>query len=208
MSNYTQTTFFTPKDTLPPTNPAKTIFGAAYDVEFGNIAIAIASKVDVATPQALVSVNVGSATGTTNTGDVNISGGFKINGVNIIQTGTFTGTLTGMTGTTTGTVSYRLTGGMVTLAFPAGMTGTSNSNALTMTGLPSILQPASLTQTVTCLVENGGSNSAGAATATAGSGTITFGVAIVSGSFVLLSSGSFTTSGAKGLNGTTFTYSL
>jgi hypothetical protein len=46
MSNYTQTTFFTPKDSLPAGNPAKTIFGAAYDVEFGNIAIAIASKLD------------------------------------------------------------------------------------------------------------------------------------------------------------------
>lgn len=46
MSNYVQTTFFTPKDSLPPSNPAKTIFGAAYDVEFGNISSAIASKYD------------------------------------------------------------------------------------------------------------------------------------------------------------------
>lgn len=46
MSNYSQTTFFTPKDSLPTTNPAKTIFGAAYDVEFGNIASAIATKYD------------------------------------------------------------------------------------------------------------------------------------------------------------------
>ena len=49
MSNYTQTTFFAPKDSLPQGNPAKTIFGAAYDVEFGNISIAIASKFDVTT---------------------------------------------------------------------------------------------------------------------------------------------------------------
>lgn len=48
MSNYVQTVFFTPKDSLPPSNPAKTIFGAAYDVEFGNIATAISSKYDVA----------------------------------------------------------------------------------------------------------------------------------------------------------------
>jgi hypothetical protein len=46
MSNYVQTTFFTPKDSLPPSNPAKTIFGAAYDVEFGNISTAIGSKLD------------------------------------------------------------------------------------------------------------------------------------------------------------------
>lgn len=48
MSNYTQTTLFGPKDTLPTNNPAKTIFGAAYDVEFGNIATAISSKRDSA----------------------------------------------------------------------------------------------------------------------------------------------------------------
>lgn len=48
MSNYVQTTFFTPKDSLPPSNPAKTIFGAAYDVELGNISTAIASKFDAA----------------------------------------------------------------------------------------------------------------------------------------------------------------
>lgn len=47
MSNYVQTTFFAPKDALPPGNPSKTIFGAAYDVEFGNIATAITSKFDV-----------------------------------------------------------------------------------------------------------------------------------------------------------------
>src|SRR5882724_3526529 len=46
MSNYAQTTFFTPKDALPPSDPAKTIFGAAYDIEFGNIATAITSKYD------------------------------------------------------------------------------------------------------------------------------------------------------------------
>lgn len=53
MSNYVQTTLFTPKDSLPTTNPAKTIFGAAYDVEFGNIAAAITSKVDTGTANQL-----------------------------------------------------------------------------------------------------------------------------------------------------------
>jgi hypothetical protein len=47
MSNYVQTTLFTPKDSLPTSDPNKTIFGAAYDVEFGNISTAIASKLDV-----------------------------------------------------------------------------------------------------------------------------------------------------------------
>lgn len=46
MSGYVQTTFFGPKDALPTTDPNKTIFGAAYDIEFGNIATAINSKLD------------------------------------------------------------------------------------------------------------------------------------------------------------------
>lgn len=58
MTNYTQTTFFTPKDTLPATDPNKTIFGAAYDVEFGNIATAIASKPDATTVASFLNVNV------------------------------------------------------------------------------------------------------------------------------------------------------
>lgn len=68
MSNYSQTTFFTPKDSLPPTNPAKTIFGAAYDVEFGNIATAITSKADAVS-------TISSITGTANQiGVVNVAG--------------------------------------------------------------------------------------------------------------------------------------
>lgn len=64
MSNYTQTTFFTPKDSLPITDPNKTIFGAAYDVEFANIGAAMATKLDsVFTNPALISLNItGSAT--------------------------------------------------------------------------------------------------------------------------------------------------
>lgn len=58
MSNYTQTTFFAPKDALPPSDPNKTIFGAAYDVEFGNIQTAINSKADTASAASFLSVNV------------------------------------------------------------------------------------------------------------------------------------------------------
>jgi len=58
MSNYSQTTFFTPKDTLPATDPNKTIFGAAYDVEFGNVATAISSKPDNLTVASFLNVNV------------------------------------------------------------------------------------------------------------------------------------------------------
>lgn len=59
-----QTTFFTPKDTLPTTNPAKTIYGAAYDVEFGNIATAINSKYDASS---IASGAIGFALGSAST---------------------------------------------------------------------------------------------------------------------------------------------
>lgn len=62
MSNYSQTTLFGPKDSLPTNNPGKTIFGAAYDVEFGNIATAIATKPDNLTTASFLNVNVTSAT--------------------------------------------------------------------------------------------------------------------------------------------------
>ena len=115
MSNYTQTTLFTPKDSLPPSNPAKTIFGAAYDVEFGNISTAIASKVDTASAASLLSVNVtgsgipangiylpsantlGFATNSTNVGSISSTGLWTIptptasNGVSLLVNGLGTG---------------------------------------------------------------------------------------------------------------------
>lgn len=48
MSNYTQTTFFAPKDALASGNPDKTIYGAEVDPELSAISAAIATKVDTA----------------------------------------------------------------------------------------------------------------------------------------------------------------
>lgn len=48
MSNYSQITFFAPKDSLPSGNPSKLILGAQFDPEFAAIAIAIATKYDSA----------------------------------------------------------------------------------------------------------------------------------------------------------------
>jgi hypothetical protein len=58
MSNYSQTTAFTPKDTLPTNDPNKTIFGAQFDTEFGNIASAINSKPDNLTAASFLNINV------------------------------------------------------------------------------------------------------------------------------------------------------
>ena len=46
MSNYTQVTAFTPKDSLVSGNPAKIIKGSEFDSEFSAISAAIASKTD------------------------------------------------------------------------------------------------------------------------------------------------------------------
>ncbi len=48
MSNYVQSTFFCPKDSLLPGNPAKLIKGCDVDPELAAIAAAIATKLDVA----------------------------------------------------------------------------------------------------------------------------------------------------------------
>lgn len=50
MSNYTKTTNFTAKDSLPSGNPSKIILGSEHDTEYNAIATAIASKADSASP--------------------------------------------------------------------------------------------------------------------------------------------------------------
>jgi hypothetical protein len=58
--------------------------------------------------------------------------------------GTFTGTLTGYASGPTGTVSYKVMSGIVTLWVVLDVTGTSNANTLTMTGLPTVVRPGSI----------------------------------------------------------------
>jgi len=50
MSNYTITTAFADKDDLPSGNAAKIIKGAEFGTEFTNIATAVNSKADIASP--------------------------------------------------------------------------------------------------------------------------------------------------------------
>jgi hypothetical protein len=92
------------------------------------------------------------------------------------DSGSFTFTATGMSTTPTGTGFWVRLGNMVLLLLPA-ITGTSNANTFTYTGLPAEIQAA---RTITCplvedYVENGGAvvNTA-AAVLTSGSGTVRF----------------------------------
>lgn len=154
-------------------------------------------------------MTVSSGNVTVASGNLNIvSGQLQLNGVSQFQTGTFTGTITGVTTTVTGTVTYVIEGKTCTLSAPAGMSGTSNSTAMTMTGVPAACQPATQSQVVPCSLEDNGANTAGAAQVVAVSSTITFFRSVVSGTAATLSASGFTASAAKGLNETSFTYSL
>lgn len=145
-------------------------------------------------------------------GTINATGanGYELNGVAQFQSGTFLGTLTGMSSTTTGTFHYTIAGNICTisLANAANVTGTSNANTMTLTGLPAVCQPATQYPCVPCFLEDNGTGALGAAQLSAGSGTIQFLKAVVSGSAVGFSSAGFTTSGAKGMDSTVITYSL
>jgi hypothetical protein len=65
MSNYTKTTNFTAKDTLPTGNAAKIIKGADFDTEFDALVVAVASKANSASP---------TFTGTVTIPTLNVSG--------------------------------------------------------------------------------------------------------------------------------------
>ena len=92
------------------------------------------------------------------------------------DTGSFTFTATGMTTSPTGTGIWARIGNLVLLLLPT-ITGTSNANTFTYTGLPAAIQPV---RTIVCplvedYVENGGAvvNTA-AAVLQSGSGTVRF----------------------------------
>jgi hypothetical protein len=76
MSNYTQTTNFATKDALASGNPLKVVKGTEINVEFANIATAVATKADSASPTftGTVTIPVLSYAGTTLSGAVTGTG--------------------------------------------------------------------------------------------------------------------------------------
>lgn len=126
------------------------------------------------------------------------------------QSGTFTGTLTGVTGTVTATLHYTIVNNIctVSLANAANFTGTSNATTLTITGLPAACQPATQDPFMLVFVLDNGVGTLAIAEIASGSGTITFGKAVVSGTTVGFSNTGFTSTGTKGMDATVFTYSL
>lgn len=129
--------------------------------------------------------------------------GADANPTNILQAGTFTATLaTGYAAAPTGTMSYRITGKSVTLFTNPAITGTSNANVLTLTGIPAAAQPAQ-TLTVPCFVTDNALQVIATCNLSSGSGTLTLGMGAG------FSATGFTATGTKGLqSGFSVTYPL
>ena len=87
MANYTKTTNFTSKDSLSTGNPLKIIRGSEHDTEYSNIATAIQTKADTASP---------ALTGTTTAVNITVSGALVV-GSDTVTTNTATQTLTNKT---------------------------------------------------------------------------------------------------------------
>jgi hypothetical protein len=108
--------------------------------------------------------------------------------------------LTGVDAVVTGTVIYYKEGERVTLSLQAAITGTSNTTAATLTGMPVVLAPGSNNQSALCRVTDNGTTVVGIARVTAATGVITL--------FPTAAGGSFTGSGTKGVQPCNFTYLL
>jgi hypothetical protein len=72
MSNYTKTTNFTAKDSLPSGDSGKVIRGSEFDTEFNAISTAIATKANTASPTFTGTVTIPALTftGTLSTGTI------------------------------------------------------------------------------------------------------------------------------------------
>lgn len=117
------------------------------------------------------------------------------NGESYNETGTFTGTLTGMSASTTRSFRYYLNNGIVTLRFATvdvnAFTGTSNTTAMTLTGLPAAITPTGIACFSTAYLTDNGSLKGGYGSVSGT--TISFGVGIDNNLT------GFTSSGTKGL---------
>jgi hypothetical protein len=123
MSNYTQTTNFATKDALASGNPLKVVKGTEINTEFANIATAVATKADSASP---------TFTGTVTIPTLAVTGTSTLTGVATLTSQPILSSLTAskpvFTDASKGLVS---TG---TLGADQGGTGVANNAAMTVTG--------------------------------------------------------------------------
>lgn len=81
MSNYTKSTNFTAKDSLPTGDTNKVVRGSEFDTEFNALSTAVATKADLAGP---------TFTGTATFADITATGTVNFNGATISNLGTIT----------------------------------------------------------------------------------------------------------------------
>jgi hypothetical protein len=113
------------------------------------------------------------------------------------DSGSFTTTASGLTTSPTGTVTYNKIGNTVTLNIPT-ITGTSNATTFDLNNLPTILRPTN-SKNVLAVITDNGTTTVSYATVQS-NGFIVFYASFISGSFV--------TSGTKGVFSCNLTYAL
>jgi hypothetical protein len=144
-------------------------------------------------------VTIGAPTGgDQGAGTINVAGNVYVNGVAVggsgVTTGTFTGTLTGMTTSPSVTCYWTKVGTSVTLRMQSTV-ATSNSNNMTMTGLPSAIQTASSSGQFTMYaIEDNGT------TYQLGSVNVSGAVVYFAKGQAATGAGTFTASGIKGFS--------
>ena len=125
--------------------------------------------------------------------------------------GTFTGTLTGCTTAPTATFNWTRTGNIIVVDLSVGLSATSNTTTCTITGLPSLIQPAR-TQAIpiVSVIDNSVGGLVGYISFAPASGTMTLALGATSGTRLQVSPGNFTAAGTKGLGTglTTVSYSI
>lgn len=109
--------------------------------------------------------------------------------------GTFTATLTGMTGSVTFTATYYVSGNIASISCSnrsLDKTGTSNTTSMTLTGLPTVIRPSTLSTTGFCgnVIDAGATKSA--QVTYSGAGVLSFALGFDGTT-------AFTNSGTKGL---------
>lgn len=112
--------------------------------------------------------------------------------------GSFVATLTGVSGSVTPTVTYTKIGNQVTINVPT-FTGTSNTTAKTLTGMPAAIRPAANKGVAILSQDNGGSPTA-AWTVLASTGTLTL--------YPNAAGGNWTASGTMEVTAFQMTYTL
>ena len=126
MSNYTPTTNFAAKDSLPSGDPAKTIRGAEFSTEFNDLASSIASKANSANPI---------FSGTVTLDDLNVTGDTALGGTLGVTGGVDLSSTLDVTGATTLSSTLGVTGD-TTVGGTLGVTGnTTLGGTLEVTGL-------------------------------------------------------------------------